>query len=106
MVSGVERHAHAQAVLHASLAERCAWTRLDAADAYTDDAAGVHAQVGPDRIDVLFPDAKQSDPGGAGDLDLRDVVPLGHVGNSAQRLGRHHPARNVRRNPVRLPVPL
>ena len=58
--------------------------------------AGGHAELLPDRRQLLLVDAEQVDPLAAGDLDQRHLVLVGDVGDAAQLVGRGDAAADPR----------
>ena len=93
-------------VLLASLAIGRARAGFHAADADSDHVTHVHAQVGPNGIDILFFDADEGDASGTRHLDVLNLVLLRNIGHFAEDFRRDHAAGQMRSHRVGLPIPL
>ena len=106
MVLLVQFKANGKTVLLAPLAISRARTSLHAADANSDHVAHVHAEVGPNGIDILFLDPDQGNAGSTRHLDGLDLVLLRNIGHFTEGFGRDHPAGQMGSHGVGLPIPL
>src|SRR5512139_1933689 len=106
MIPLVELQPDAKGVLLAELAEGGAGTCPDASDTQAYSGPGRHSQVLPDRVDVLFLEANDRDPGGPSDLQGLRTILFRHVCEFPEQLRSHHTTGNMGGNRIGLVVPL